>query len=341
MVAIRTTKPHSASPANHPSKGRLPDVPPMQPKYDNLFRKLVSDPLRANDVLKSHLPPCLTSQFAGSSIPEAIDGNIVSQDGLRVECDALFRLNLATGDEILVLVEHKARPDPNVALQLLRYRVAIWSDDSFVPASNSRLLPPVVPVVFYHGRREWTAPRSVAESIAQMAGLEGLSVDAGYLLVDLSRIDPAALAEDVQVRAALLVLVLADVPGEEVTDSQLDLLVAGFAGVGFGEYIARSAADMLDVEPKRIEDAELRIRPGKDRIMPTIAQQYEARGEARGEMKGRANTLLRQISLKFGEVPEERRRQVTSAGRAELDAWIDSVLTARDIDDVFSNGTDG
>ena len=56
---------------------------------------------------------------------------------------------------------------------------------------------------------------------------------------------------------------------------------------------------------------------------------------------GRANTLLRQISLKFGEVPEERRRQVTSAGTAELDAWIDSVLTARNVDDVFSNGTDG
>ena len=92
---------------------------------------------------------------------------------------------------------------------------------------------------------------------------------------------------------------------------------------------------------RRIEDAELRIKPGKDGIMPTIAQKYEARGEARGEIMGRANTLLRQISLKFGEVPEERRRQVTSAGRAELDAWIDAVLTARNIDDVFSNGTDG
>ena len=87
----------------------------MQPKYDNLFRKLVSDPLRANDVLTSHLPPCLTNQFANSTIPEAIDGNIVSQDGRRIACDGLFRLNLATGDEILVLVEHKSRPDPNVA----------------------------------------------------------------------------------------------------------------------------------------------------------------------------------------------------------------------------------
>ena len=83
--------------------------------------------------------------------------------------------------------------------------------------------------------------------------------------------------------------------------------------------------------------------------MPTIAQQYEARGEARGkaigeargEITGQANTLLRLISLKFGEIPEDRRRQVTSAGRAELDAWIDAVLTARNIDDVFSNGMDG
>lgn len=311
-------------------------MPSMQPKYDNLFRKLVSSPLRANAVLKSHLPPCLTDQLADTAIPEAIDGNIVSQDGMRIECDALFGLNLAGGDEILVLVEHKSRPDPNVALQLLRYRVSIWSDDSFVPENRSRLLPPVVPVVFYHGHREWTAPRSVADSIAPLAGLESLSVDAGYLLVDLARIDPAALAEDPQVRAALLVLVLADVPGEEVTDAQLDLLVAGFAGVGFGEYIARSAADMLDVERKRVEDAELRIKPGKDGIMPTIAQQYEARGE----ISGRATTLLRLISLKFGRVPEGRRRQVMSAGKADLDAWNDAILTAEDINGVFSKGKD-
>ena len=79
--------------------------------------------------------------------------------------------------------------------------------------------------------------------------------------------------------------------------------------------------------------------------MPTIAQQYEAigeaKGEARGEIKGRATTLLRQISLKFGEVPERRRKQVMSAGSAELDAWIDAVLKAGDIDDVFCKGTDG
>ena len=309
----------------------------IQPKYDNLFRKLVSDPLRAKDLLTSHLPPCLTNQFADAAIPEAIDGNIVGQDGRRIECDALFRLNLATGHELLVLVEHKSRPDPNVALQLLRYRVAIWSDDSFVPESRSRLLSPVVPVVFYHGRREWTAPRSVAESISPLVGLEALSVDAGYLLVDLARIDPASLAEDTQVRAALLVLLLANVSGKEVTDAQLDLLVAGFARVGFGKYIARSAADMLDVERTRIEDAELRVKPGKDGIMPTIAQQYEARGE----ISARATTLLRLISLKFGEVPVERREQVMSAGRAQLDAWIDAVLAAGGIDDVFSKGKDG
>ncbi len=314
-------------------------MPSTQPKFDSLFRKLVSDPMRANDVLTSHLPTCLTNQFANASIPEAVDGTIVGQDGKRIECDALFRLKLASGDAVLILVEHKSRPDPNVELQLLRHRVAIWSNDSFDAENGSDLLPPVVPIVFYHGRREWTAPRSIAETIAPLAGLEYLTVDAGYLLVDLSRIDPVDLAEDPQVRAALLVLVLTDIPGKDVMDSQLDLVVAGFARGGFGEYIARSAADLLNVELKRIEDAELRIRPGKDRIMPTIAQQYEARGEAQGEIRGRADVLLRQISLKFGETPEERRKQVMSAGKAELDAWIDAVLMARNIDDVFDDET--
>ena len=52
-----------------------------------------------------------------------------------------------------------------------------------------------------------------------------------------------------------------------------------------------------------------------------------------------AAILLRQLQLRFDDVPPNRVGQVNSASGAELDAWTAAILTARDIDEVFASGT--
>ena len=54
---------------------------------------------------------------------------------------------------VYVLLEHKSAPDPLVALQLLRYTTRLW--DHHLRQGADPPLPPVVPLVFYHGRRRW------------------------------------------------------------------------------------------------------------------------------------------------------------------------------------------
>jgi len=62
-----------------------------------------------------------------------------------------------------------------------------------------------------------------------------------------------------------------------------------------------------------------------------------AKGKAEGEAKGKADTLLRQLRLRGFEVDHatvQRIREVTDG--TQLDAWLDRVLDAFRLEDVFA-----
>jgi len=62
----------------------------------------------------------------------------------------------------------------------------------------------------------------------------------------------------------------------------------------------------------------------------------EKRGIGRGIEKGRAAMLLRQLQLKFGELPKELHQRVTQAGQTELDLWAERILFVDSLQAVFA-----
>jgi predicted transposase YdaD len=66
----------------------------------------------------------------------------------------------------------------------------------------------------------------------------------------------------------------------------------------------------------------------KDASMTTIAEMWQAEGEARGRAEGKADTLRKQLTLKFGELTEATDVRIAAASEAELDRWALRVLTA-------------
>ena len=80
--------------------------------------------------------------------------------------------------------------------------------------------------------------------------------------------------------------------------------------------------------------------------MPTVAEEWKEEGRAEGEakglaeglMRGKAETLLRQLERRFGAVPEDARARILAAPVGDLDAWLDAVISAPSLDDVFRNG---
>jgi len=81
------------------------------------------------------------------------------------------------GDEmpfyLISLIEHKAQVDYNVVMQILRYMVFIWEDyEKEQERENKGIIktkgfkyPPVLPIIYYGGEKEWTASVELQDRI--------------------------------------------------------------------------------------------------------------------------------------------------------------------------------
>ncbi len=141
--------------------------------HDALFRALVSEPARAASLLAEYLPQEVAALLDPEAPPEAVEGGFVDEDAARTRCDALFRVRLRSGHDarLSVLLENKSRVDADTPLQLLKYMVNIWRREIENGVAGDRL-PAIIPLVFYHGRGRWTAPRSVPGMIDAPEALE-------------------------------------------------------------------------------------------------------------------------------------------------------------------------
>jgi hypothetical protein len=61
----------------------------------------------------------------------------------------------------------------------------------------------------------------------------------------------------------------------------------------------------------------------------------ERRGIAKGEIKGQADLLLRQIQKRFGAVDAAVEQRIRTAGADDLEAWSLNILDATTLEDVF------
>jgi hypothetical protein len=62
-----------------------------------------------------------------------------------------------------------------------------------------------------------------------------------------------------------------------------------------------------------------------------------AEGLAKGMAKGKAETLLRLLRRRFGNLPPALEHRVQSASIAELDRWADRILDAATLESVFAS----
>lgn len=70
-----------------------------------------------------------------------------------------------------------------------------------------------------------------------------------------------------------------------------------------------------------------------ERVMGQLAERLKAEGRT----DGIAETLLHLLQRKFGQVPAEAQARVAQASTAELDAWVDKVIDAPTLRDVFDS----
>ena len=66
------------------------------------------------------------------------------------------------------------------------------------------------------------------------------------------------------------------------------------------------------------------------------AHQYEARGESRGE----SLALQKLLTKRFGVIPSGVMGMIAAASKEQLDTWLDQILDADSLNDLFGPGAD-
>ena len=234
-----------------------------------------------------------------------------------------------------VLLEHKSKVDPATPLQVAKYMLNIWTRE-LEKTRGAGKLPMILPVVFYHGHGAWTAPLSLAEMIAASEGVDDPLRGFTYGLRDLGRIDPLHLSRQPEVLAGLVALRLAY--EKTIPPDLLDLVTGGpVDGSEFEGHLLHYIIQIIDMELPALEASLQRTRPQRwETLMGTVAQEWMEQGKTAGIAEGKAETFLRQARLKFGTIPDARVAQVRAAQQDQLDAWLDALILAEDLDAVFA-----
>lgn len=248
---------------------------------------------------------------------------------------ALFRERLPRR-LVYCLVEHKRDPEPRVALQLLGYMVRGWERLERRRRGSAKL-PPILPLVIYHGATPWTVAPHFSRLVDQGPELGVRPLDFEMIVVDLGTIDDAELSNEPTLRAGLLALKYA--ARSSLQRGRLRVVLEALRKAA--PSLLRTALHYMMETYQRIDRALLlgearRVMPEhKERIM-TIAQELREEGRVEGRVEGRREALLRVLGRRFGPVPKATRAQVMSASASELDGWLDRALDAPTLAQVFS-----
>ncbi|MBW7857574.1 MAG: Rpn family recombination-promoting nuclease/putative transposase [Leptonema sp. (in: Bacteria)] len=122
--------------------------------HDSFFKEMFSQPKVTRGFIENYLPQKIVTNLDLTDLKPVKD-SFIDNELKNSQADLLFNTKLKnTNAYIYILFEHKSQSDKWVAFQLLRYLVRIW-EKYLIENKNSKKLPVILPILFYHGENHW------------------------------------------------------------------------------------------------------------------------------------------------------------------------------------------
>ena len=260
--------------------------------HDKLFRTVFADQRQAAALLQAHLPESIAGHLRWSSLALQ-DRTFVDDDLLDSESDLLFSIKRTAGHPpawLYVLLEHQSRPDRWMPFRLLKYCCLIW-ERARQQYPNERRLRPIVPLVFYQGRRRWRHPTEFAELFGAPVRDWPWVPQFAHLLIDQSQVGPQAVRGRLQGRIAQLMMMARYRHRREALQHAARLLAQMLTGGG-GEAVRPLVRYLLATQTcntaRRFGDELRDAVPGAGGdLMTTYAEELIQEGERKGHVEGR------------------------------------------------------
>jgi predicted transposase/invertase (TIGR01784 family) len=304
----------------------------------------MEEPGTAGALLRERLPKAIAGLLAPGE-PELWDGTFVDDELRESRTDRLYRMELKEGGPAYVycLVEHKSAPDPRIGLQLLRYLVRIW-ERLDREADGRGTLPPVIPLVVYHGAQEWRSAQRFSGMVSADETIRPHLLDFPFGVVDLGRVDDELLSRNIHLRIGLLVLkhAVVEVADEDRVEAVVKVLTElGRVSERFWEVAMRYIIGAYrEMDRATLSNALKRVVPEKEQQMLSIAAQEwlaqgRAEGRAEGAVRGKADALVHVLQKRFGAVASDVREKISRADAVQIDEWLDRAIEAASLETVF------
>lgn len=321
----------------------------MSGGHDTGYKQLVAHPELVRDLLAGFTPFACFRELNAAAF-ERINGSYVSEQFSERHNDMVW---VRTADHVVyvyLLLEFQSQSERWMALRMQVYVGLLYQDlVKRHELAAEATLPPVLPVVFYNGASPWNASGELRQLISQAPdGLQDFQASQRYLLIDQRSVDPKELASSRNLVAALFRLELSDSPDvlkEVLATLTIWLSSDEQAPLRRGIELWITRLKKREFPGLVIKDVEHLLEGGEmgerfQRQYATWEDFLKAKGREEGQEKGELtalrSTLVRLLERRFGEVTASVRVRVEQARLEEAARWIDRVLDAPTIEDVFA-----
>jgi hypothetical protein len=285
---------------------------------------------------------------------EQVPSSFTSRGHQRRESDVIWKFRRRdTGDPVYVyiLLEFQSKPDRYMPVRMMTY-IGLFLEYLIAnhQLAKSGKLPLVIPVVIYNGLGPWSSALELSELIERLDPSADPYVQSLRILLVHEAKVPRALLEASQSPVADLFWLERSTTWEEMIErlSRVDdhvgpdeedlreTFVVWVQKVVLPRILASDEiAPQLTLEEAQTMLAE-RIDQWNRKIARENLRKGRQEGRQEGRNEGRQEILLRQLETKFGALPKGTRKRVQDAEPELLLAWLDRVLTAESLAEVFS-----
>ena len=312
----------------------------IQP-HDSFFKQIFSNPKRvkllldifAKDVSKSihSITPVNTEKFSSKS--------------QKFMLDLLFSCKVKDQDAyIRIVLEHKSYLDKELPIQLSYYNSAIWEE----AIKEKEYYPPIINIVFYHGKGEWNIPTSLP--VLEDQNLEKYVSKLNYILIDLNKVSDDELINEAYIDFCFTSATIA----MKHVHENIEKIKAVFRPLveyvqihedeeGYRLFFSFNYISYVKGDTKEAENALKELIGGDEKAM-TLIEKWIMEGLEKGKQEGLQEGLIKAkkdaiksaILIKFGVLPKELEEKIENTNDIQiLDDMFKKVILAGKIEEIL------
>ena len=313
---------------------------------DNSSRLIFGDPILCAQFLRDYIDIPVFDKIQPEDIEDVTEKYIPLFIAER-ESDTVKKVRIGDNKSLFVisLIEHKTQVDYNVIMQLFRYMVCIWEDYEKEMNKLGRLssshkefrYPPILPIVYYEGKGQWTAVTNLKERIYLSDVFAKYTPDFSYELIRLHDYSNEELMSHQDEISLIMMLNKLQSLADMEDIAQMDGL-DNEIWRNTPEYLLNIIAKIVTVLLSRLnlptEEIDEFVGRIKERNMPELFENFE-RVDFPAMRKKLREDLEREVREEVTEkVREEVREEVTEKVREEVTEKIREEVTEKIIEEV-------